>query len=179
MRHHVEGRKLGRTSSHRRALFSNMATSLILKDRIETTLPKAKELRSIADRLVTMGKKGTVHARRRAFSIIHSREAVQKLFSDLAGRFAKRHGGYTRILKLGNRHGDAAPMAVIEYLPPEGIARHGEKDVKKVQETAKPKKAKEKKAETVHSKEKQLDAKPVVEKSKVKRGFFRRKQTEK
>lgn len=98
------------------ALLANLAASLILHDRIETTLPKAKELRSLADRLVTLGKRKTLHARRRAVAMIRNRDAVHKLFEDVAARFADRNGGYTRILKLGWRHGDAAPMAVIEYL---------------------------------------------------------------
>lgn len=116
MRHQVQGRKLGRTSSHRRAMFANMASSLILENRIETTLPKAKELRSVAERLVTMGKQGTLHARRRAVALIRNKAAVHKLFDELAKRFTDRHGGYTRVMKLGWRHGDAAPMAAIEYL---------------------------------------------------------------
>lgn len=119
MRHHVDGRKLGMKSSHKKAVFANMAASLILHDRIETTLPKAKELRRIADRLVTLGKSQSLHARRRAVAITRNKGAVHKLFDELAKRFEKRNGGYTRILKLGWRHGDAAPMAAIEYLNPE------------------------------------------------------------
>lgn len=127
MRHQVDERKLGRTSPHRKALFANLATSLILNDRIETTLPKAKELRRIADRLVTMGKNGSLHARRRAISLIRDKNAVHKLFDELAKRFATRNGGYTRIYKLGHRHGDAASMAAIEYLPSEKHAHtHGD-----------------------------------------------------
>lgn len=120
MRHNVDGRKLGRTSSHKKAMFRNMAASLILHDRIETTLPKAKELRRIADRLVTLGKRQTLHARRRAARFIHSKPALIKLFDELAGRFSSRNGGYTRIMKLGWRHGDSAPMATIEYLSSDG-----------------------------------------------------------
>jgi large subunit ribosomal protein L17 len=116
MRHHVAERKLGMKTAHRRAVLTNLASALILHDRIETTLPRAKELRSIADRIVTLGKKGTVHAMRRARTILRNRQAVQKVFGELARRFADRHGGYTRILKLGYRHGDSAPMAMIEYL---------------------------------------------------------------
>jgi len=148
MRHHVDERKLGMKTAHRRAVLANLASSLILHDRIETTLPRAKELRSIADRIVTLGKKGTVHAMRRARSILRNREAVQKVFGELAGRFADRHGGYTRILKLGYRHGDSAPMAVIEYLPsPRMIAEREE--AAKAKAKAKPKKVeKVKKAAT-------------------------------
>lgn len=116
MRHRVSGRKLNRTMEHRKALFRNLVTSLIVEERIETTLPRAKELRRVADRMVTLGKKGTLHARRQALSYVRTNQAVQKLFSDLAGRFAERSGGYTRILKLGYREGDGSPMAIIEYL---------------------------------------------------------------
>lgn len=116
MRHLVDARKLGRTTPHRKALFKNMVASLIIHDRIETTLPKAKELRRFADWAVTMGKEGTLAARRRAMDMIKSEDAVKKLFSTLAERFKTRNGGYTRIMKLGNRHGDNASMAVIEYL---------------------------------------------------------------
>lgn len=119
MRHRVEGRKLGMKSPHRKAMFANMAASLVLNDKIETTLPRAKELRKVADRLITLGKSQTLHARRRAVMMIRDKKAVHKLFSELAERFAGRNGGYTRILKLGWRHGDAAPMAAIEYLASE------------------------------------------------------------
>jgi len=100
-------------------MFANMVSSLILHDRIETTLPKAKELRRVADRLVTLGKRKTLHARRHAVAMIKNKKAVSKVFGELAERFAERNGGYTRIYKLGFRHGDSAPMAVIEYLPAE------------------------------------------------------------
>jgi len=116
MRHQVSGRKLGKTTSHRKALFKNMAVSLIEAGRIETTLPKAKELRSFADHLVTLAKRDTLWARRQAFDFLRSREAVKKLFSELAPRFKDRAGGYSRVLKLGNRLGDAAQMALIEYV---------------------------------------------------------------
>lgn len=116
MQHQISQRKLGRTSSHRRAMFRNMVTSLITHDRIETTLPKAKEMRRIADRMVTLGKKGSLAARRQAAAYVKDNAAVQKLFSQFAERYKNRNGGYTRIIKLGNRHGDAAPMAIIEYV---------------------------------------------------------------
>lgn len=144
MRHHVDGRKLGRTSAHRKAMFSNMLTSLVLCDRIETTLPKAKELRRLADRLVTLGKQKTLHARRRAAAIIRDRHAVSKIFSELATRFEARNGGYTRIYRLGNRHGDSAPMAIIEYLPgakaeaQEEKASHKKPKAKRAKAEAKP-----------------------------------------
>jgi len=117
MRHNVAERKLGMKTAHRLAMLANMASSLVLHDKIETTLPKAKELKRIADRIVTLGKRGTVHAMRRARQILRNRQAVHKAFHDLPERFADRHGGYTRILKLGYRHGDSAPMAMIEYIP--------------------------------------------------------------
>jgi large subunit ribosomal protein L17 len=119
MRHLVDSRKLGRTTSHRLALFRNMLSSLILCDRIETTLPKAKELRRWADWMVTLGKEGTLAARRRAVRYVQDEAALKKLFSNLADRFKTRNGGYTRIMRLGNRHGDNAPMAIIEYLSAE------------------------------------------------------------
>lgn len=101
---------------HRRALFRNMVTSLIVEERIETTLAKAKELRRVADRMVTLGKRGTLHARRQALGYVQSKPAVQKLFAEIAVRFVERNGGYTRIIKLGQRRGDGADMAIIEYL---------------------------------------------------------------
>ena len=122
MRHQVAGRKLGRTTAHRQAMLANMAASLVISNRIETTLHKAKELKPLADRLVTLGKRQTLHARRKAMRMVHNRRAVQKVFDELANRFADRSGGYTRIYKLGSRHGDCAPMAAIEYLPAERAA---------------------------------------------------------
>ena len=114
MRHLKTGRKLNRTSAHRKALFRNLVTSLIEHEHVHTTDAKAKELRRIADRMITLGKRGTMHARRQAASYIHGRDVVKKLFDEVAGRFVQRAGGYTRIIKLGHRHGDAAPMSVIE-----------------------------------------------------------------
>lgn len=116
MRHQTAGRKLGRKSSHRKALFRNMVSSLIEHGRITTTLHKAKELRSVADRMVTLGKKNTLHARRQAYDFMRSKDAVKKLFDEIAPAFEKRAGGYTRIFKLGSRAGDAAKMALIEFL---------------------------------------------------------------
>lgn len=115
MRHLESGRKLNRTSAHRRALFRNLVAALIENGRIRTTDAKAKELRSLADRMVTLGKQDTLHARRRAFDRIRSRKAVQKLFGEIAPQFASRPGGYTRITKLGIRRGDAAPMSLVEW----------------------------------------------------------------
>ena len=116
MRHLNQGRKLGRTTAHRKALLRNLATALLEHERIITTEPKAKELRRVADKLVTLGKRGNLHARRRALQVVQSNAVVQKLFNEIAPRFAERQGGYTRILRLGYRPGDAAAMAVIELV---------------------------------------------------------------
>jgi large subunit ribosomal protein L17 len=119
MRHAVDHRKLGRNPSHRKALLKNLMNALVLSERIETTVPKAKELRRLADRLITLGKKDTLHARRQVFSLLSNKTTTDKLFSGLAGRFAERAGGYTRIIRTGYRVGDGAEMAIIEYLPSE------------------------------------------------------------
>lgn len=116
MGNQTAGRKLGRKSSHRKALFRNMVSSLIEHGRIKTTLHKAKELRGVADRMVTLGKKNTLHARRQAYDFMRNKDAVKKLFEQIAPAFEKRAGGYTRIFKLGSRAGDAAKMALIEFL---------------------------------------------------------------
>ena len=115
MRHLKAGKRLGRTSAHRSALYRNLVAELIKRDRIETTDAKAKELRRIADRMVTLGKQGTLAARRRAVAYVRSRDAVSRLFDEVAPRFADRPGGYTRVTKLGVRRGDAAAMSVIEF----------------------------------------------------------------
>ncbi len=116
MRHRVAHRKLGRTTEHRISLLRNLAASLFIHERIRTTLAKAKELRPFAERLITLSKKDSLHARRQAIRIMVHKEAVTKLFRDLSARFADRPGGYTRILKLGPRRGDGAPMAYIELV---------------------------------------------------------------
>lgn len=117
MYHGMKQRKLGRKSTHRMAMFSNMSTSLIENERIQTTLPKAKELRRIVEKLITKGKKGDLHNRRQVYNFLRSDASVTKLFGDIAPRFKDRKGGYTRILKLADtRNGDAASMAVIEFV---------------------------------------------------------------
>lgn len=116
MRHGMSGRKLNRTSSHRKAMFENMAASLIKHEQIKTTLPKAKDLRAVVERLITLGKKGGLANRRRAFAMLRDETMVAKLFDALAKRYEKRAGGYTRVLKAGFRYGDAAPLAVIELV---------------------------------------------------------------
>ena len=116
MRHRKSGRHLNRTSSHRKAMFSNMAASLIEHEIIKTTVPKAKELRRVAEPLITLAKNDTVANRRLAFARLRSKAAVGKLFTELGPRYEERPGGYTRILKAGYRHGDAAPVAFIELV---------------------------------------------------------------
>ena len=116
MRHRKSGRKLNRTSSHRMAMFSNMAASLIQHEQIVTTLPKAKDLRPVVEKLITLGKRGDLHARRQAISQIKDVALVKKLFDVLGPRYKERNGGYTRVLKAGFRYGDNAAMAVIEFV---------------------------------------------------------------
>ncbi len=116
MRHGYSGRKLNRTKAHRKALFMNLANALIKHEQIKTTLPKAKDLRPIVEKLITLGKTGTLHARRQALSKLRDEKVVQKLFAVLGDRYKSRSGGYTRVLKAGMRYGDAAPMAIIELV---------------------------------------------------------------
>lgn len=116
MRHRLSGRKLNRTSSHRKAMFANMANSLFLHEQIKTTLPKAKELRRVAEPLITMAKNPTVANRRIAFARLRDRQVVTKLFDDLGPHFQSRPGGYLRILKCGFRNGDNAPMAYVQLV---------------------------------------------------------------
>ncbi len=116
MRHRQSGRKLNRTSSHRKSLFKNMAQALLKHEQIVTTLPKAKELKRVVEKLITLGKKGNLHSRRLAFNQIRDKDMVSKLFENLANRYSDRKGGYTRVLKAGFRYGDSAPMAVIELV---------------------------------------------------------------
>jgi large subunit ribosomal protein L17 len=132
MRHGMSGRKLNRTSSHRKAMFSNMLVSLLDHEQITTTLPKAKELRRIADKMITLGKRGDLHARRQALSVLKDNEIVGKLFAALAERYKERNGGYTRVLKAGNRYGDMAPMAVIELVDRDTEAK-GAKDIARIE----------------------------------------------
>ena len=119
MRHRKSGVKLNRTTSHRQAMFRNMVTSLLKHDKIKTTEPKAKELRRWADHLITLAKRGDLHARRQALSIVREKDVVHKLFEEASERFGSRNGGYTRVVKIGRRPGDAAPLTIIELLGPE------------------------------------------------------------
>ena len=123
MKHRIKGKKLNRTSSHRKALFKNMAQAIIKHEQIMTTLPKAKTMKPIVDKLISLGKKGSLHARRQAFSKLRDESMVAKLFGTLAPRYADRNGGYTRVLKAGYRYGDAAAMAVIELVDRDEDAR--------------------------------------------------------
>lgn len=119
MRHRWSGRKLGRTSSHRMAMLRNMVTEFLDKERIITTVPKAKELRPFAEKIITLGKRETLHARRQALAVVRKKSVVHKLFDTLAPRYADRNGGYTRIIRLGFRKGDNAEMALIELVESE------------------------------------------------------------
>ena len=123
MKNRLKGKKLNRTSSHRKALFKNMAQAIIKHEQIITTLPKAKTMKPIVDKLITLGKKGGLHARRQAFAKIRDNTMVSKLFDTLATRYADRNGGYSRVLKAGYRYGDAAAMAVLELVDRDENAR--------------------------------------------------------
>ena len=116
MRHQIKGRKLNRTSSHRKALFANLATALFQHERIKTTLPKAKDLRSVVEKLITIGKKGGLHCHRQLISQLKDGGVAKKVLTELSARYANRSGGYTRVIKTGFRYGDAAPMAIIELV---------------------------------------------------------------
>jgi large subunit ribosomal protein L17 len=160
MRHLKTGRKLGRTTAHRKALFRNMVTALIRRERIRTTLAKAKELRSHVEKTITLGKKGTLHAKRLARKTVVEKEAFSKLFGLLSERYAKRSGGYTRIIKIGNRRGDDAPMAFIELVDREGEAPATQaKTEKKAASKKAAAKKPEKKAEAKPEKEKKTEKK--------------------
>lgn len=116
MRHRKSGRKLGRTSAHRTAMLRNIVTSLLDMERIVTTVPKAKEVRRVAEQMITLGKRGDLHARRQAMAYLRSKEVIAKLFDQLSSQYAERQGGYTRIIRTGFRSGDAAPMAILELV---------------------------------------------------------------
>ncbi|MCK5229362.1 MAG: 50S ribosomal protein L17 [Desulfobulbaceae bacterium] len=116
MRHRKAGRRLGRTTSHRLAMVRNMVTSLLDHERIVTTTPKAKEVRKVADKMITLGKRGDLHARRQALTVVQDKRVVAKLFGELRDEYMDRNGGYTRIILTGNRAGDAAPMAILELV---------------------------------------------------------------
>ena len=116
MRHGKSGKRLGRTSSHKKAMVRNMVTSLFEHERIVTTTPKAKEVRRVVDKMITLAKRGDLHAKRQAMSFIRSRDVVAKLFNEIQAQFTDRNGGYTRIIQTGQRRGDAAPLAILELV---------------------------------------------------------------
>jgi large subunit ribosomal protein L17 len=147
MKHRVVGRRLDRTTEHRTAMLRNMATSLFRHERITTTTPKAKELRRFAEKIVTLAKKGTPHARRIANRDVRDVEVLNKLFGSLADRFKARAGGYTRVVRVGRRHGDNAELAVIELVDRSAAAEPEEKGEKKAAKPAKAEKAPKAKAE--------------------------------
>jgi len=157
MRHLKAGRKFGRTSAHRKALFRNLVGALIERERISTTLCKAKELRGKVERTITLGKKGTLHARRQAFKLAPQKEAVQKVFGPLADRYANRPGGYTRIIKIGPRRGDNASMAFIELVDREGETPAPKEEAQK--KTATKKETKPKATEKKEAKPKAIEKK--------------------
>ena len=182
MRHLKSGRKLGRTSAHRKALFRNMVTSLIVRERIRTTLAKAKELRSHIEKTITLGKKGTLHAKRRALRVVQTKEAFLKLFDTLSERYASRNGGYTRIMKVGNRRGDDAPMAIIELVDREdekaqaapAKGKKGKKEAaakpgKKEDKKADKKETKAPKAKKAAGKKEKEEKKPAEKKAETKK----------
>ena len=182
MRHRVAGRKLSRHTQHRELMFRNMLVSLLQHERIKTTLAKGKELRSWADRIISLGKQGTLHARRRAFALLRDKEIVKKLFDEIALKFKDREGGYTRVYRLGWRQGDGAPLSLVElvtYASPEKKKKSTIKKAKEVLEKVTPKrkekgegkgkekaKGKEKKEKKVKKEEKEA---PKEKKEKPKK----------
>ena len=141
MRHRNEGRKLSRNTSHRRALLRNLVTALLEHGRLMTTLPKAKEVRPLAEKMITLGKRDSLHARRQVHSYLLKDETAKKVFSTIAPKFADRKGGYSRIIKLGNRKGDGADLAIIELLGSDLEARKAERAAKaEAKDAKKPKK---------------------------------------
>ena len=152
MRHGISGRKLNRSTSHRKALFKNLSNSLITNEQIMTTLVKAKELRPFIEKLITIGKKNTLHSRRKIFSVLRDQNNVKKICEVLSQRYLKRPGGYTRIIKAGYRYGDASPMAVIEFLNRDKNAK-GKKDKDRLDTEKIPEKEQQVKAESTSNKD--------------------------
>ena len=181
MRHHVAGRKLSRHSQHRKWMFRNMVVSLLQHERIQTTLAKGKELRSWADKIITLGKRGDLHARRQAFALLRDKDIVKKLFDEIAPRLKDREGGYTRIYKMGWRHGDGAPLSLVELVTYSLPGHEKKSTVAKAKEVLKKvtpgkkgkeekgeKKEKEKGKEKKEKKEKKEGKKTTKEKPKKK-----------
>ena len=171
MRHLKAGRKLNRTSAHRKALFRNMVTALIDNERIRTTLAKAKELRGKVERTITLGKKGTLHARRNALKLVADRDSLSKIFGPLAERYANRPGGYTRVIKLGNRLGDDAPMAFIELVDREvdTSVKEKKKEAGENKKETKNEKTQSKKTEIKATAKKSKDEKKTIENAESKK----------
>jgi len=173
MRHRVAGRKLSRHTQHRKLMFRNMLVSLLQHERIKTTLAKGKELRGWVDRIISLGKKGTLHARRQAFAILREKEIVKKVFEEIVPRLKDREGGYTRIYKMGWRRGDGAPLSLIELATlssPEQKKKSPVKKAKEVLEKVAPKrKGKEEKKEKEKGKEKKEKKVMKEEKEKTKK----------
>jgi large subunit ribosomal protein L17 len=171
MRHHVAGRKLSRHTQHRELMFRNMLVSLLQHERIKTTLAKGKELRSWADRIISLGKQGTLHARRRAFALLRDKGIVKKLFDEVAPKFKDREGGYTRVYRLGWRQGDGAPLSLVElvtYKAPEEKKKSTITKAKEVLEKVTPKKKEKVKQEKKVKKEGKEAPKEIKEKPKKK-----------
>ncbi len=172
MRHHVAGRKLSRHTQHRELMFRNMLVSLLQYERIKTTLAKGKEIRSWADKMISLGKQGTLHARRRAFALLRDKGMVKKLFDEIAPRFKDREGGYTRVYRLGWRQGDGAPLSLVElvtYAAPEEKKKSTIKKAKEVLEKVTPKKKgkeEKKQKEKEKGKEKEKKEKKVKKEEK-------------
>jgi large subunit ribosomal protein L17 len=174
MRHRVAGRKLSRHTQHRELMFRNMLVSLLQRERIKTTLAKGKELRSWADRVISLGKQGTLHARRRAFALLRDRDVVKKLFGEIAPKYKDRQGGYTRVYRLGWRQGDGAPLSLVElvtYAAPEEKKKSTVKRAKEVlgRVTPKRKGKEEKKAKGEEKKGKRIKETPKEKKEKAKK----------
>jgi large subunit ribosomal protein L17 len=182
MRHQKKTIKLGRTAEHRKALLANQVCSLIEHQRIKTTLAKAKAVRPLAEKMVTLGKRGSIHARRTALATLRQKNAVKRLFDDIAPRSAERNGGYTRIVKLGQRKSDSAPMAFIEWVDAAQVIEEKAAEEKKKKQKALEPAAKQKepapKPEEPAAKEEEPTPAPAEEPKPKKRKWFSRKSAE-
>jgi len=176
MRHRVNTRKFGRTSAHRMSMFRNMVSSLLEHEKIETTHEKAREVGRLAERMISLGKRGDLHARRQALRVVRGREVQAKLFGELAERFAGRNGGYTRVLRTRRRHGDAAEMSIVALLEPTAPAKEkGEKAPRK--KAAAAKKAPSEKAKKADKTEKPARKKAGTKKAAAKKGARKKKSS--
>jgi large subunit ribosomal protein L17 len=180
MRHQKKTVRLGRKADHRKALLANQVCSLIEHRRIKTTLAKAKAVRPLAEKMVTLGKNGSIHARRMAFATLRQKDAVKKLFDEIAPASTERNGGYTRIIRLGPRHSDSASMALIEWVDATATVEETpaeDKKGKKKEPKAEPKQ-KEPKSEEAKPQAEEKETKPAAEEPKKKRRWFGRKKEE-